>query len=153
MKYRENEIHDYQKNLALLNNIRKLFSNGTNKEDWLSNLNIGNIMYLFPLNDGDLDLESEPKYELLGDAIIEKVIFLSVSYFCIAMEMYQLSSDKNNHKLNGEFYLRQARNLIDLYLRVSCPIIKHYFNSYYKYYEKDLDIVPEGSIVDYKINL
>ena len=153
LKYRKNEIHDYQKNLALLSNIRKLFSNGTNKEDWLSNLNIGNIMYLFPLNDGDLDLESEPKYELLGDAIIEKVIFLSVSYFCIAMEMYQLASDKNNHKINGEFYLRQACNLIDLYLPVSCPIIKHYFNSYYKYYEKDLDIVPEGNIVDYKINL
>ena len=69
------------------------------------------------------------------------------------MEMYQLASDKNNHKINGEFYLRQACNLIDLYLPVSCPIIKHYFNSYYKYYEKDLDIVPEGNIVDYKINL
>ena len=55
LKYRKNEIHDYQKNSALLNNIRKLFSNGTNKEDWLSNLNIGNIMYLSPLNDGDLD--------------------------------------------------------------------------------------------------
>ena len=50
LKYRKNEIHDYQKNLALLNNIRKLFSNGANKEDWLSNLNIGNIMYLSPLN-------------------------------------------------------------------------------------------------------
>ena len=153
LKYRKNEIHDYQKNLALLNNIRKLFSNGANKEDWLSNLNIGNIMYLSPLNDGDLDLESEPKYELLGDAIIEKVIFLSVSYFCIAMEMYQLAVDKNNQKINGEFYLRQACNLIDMYLPVSCPIIKHYINSYYKYYEKDLDIIPEGKIVDYKINL
>ena len=153
LKYRKNEIHDYQKNSALLNNIRKLFSNGTNKEDWLSNLNIGNIMYLSPLNDGDLDLESEPKYELLGDAIIEKVIFLSVSYFCIAMEMYQLAADKNNKKINGEFYLRQACNLSNLYLPVSCPIIKHYINSYYKYYEKDLDIITEGKVVDYKINL
>ena len=153
LKYRKNEIHDYQKNLALLNNIRKLFSGGTNKDDWLSKLNIGNIMYLTPLNDGDLDLESESKYELLGDAIIEKVIFLSVSYFCIAMEMYQLATDKNNKKINGEFFLRQACNLSDLYLPVSCPIIKHYINSYYKYYEKDLDIVPEGKIVDYKINL
>ena len=153
LNYRKREIHDYQKNLALLNNIRKLFSSGTNKEDWLSNLNIGNIMYLSPLNDGDLDLESEPKYELLGDAIIEKVIFLSVSYFCISMEMYQLTTDKNNKKINGEFYLRQACNLGELYLPVSCPIIKHYISSYYKYYGKDLDIIPEGKIVDYKINL
>ena len=153
LNYRKREIHNYQKNLALLNNIRKLFSSETNKEDWLSNLNIGNIMYLTPLNDGDLDLESEPKYELLGDAIIEKVIFLSVSYFCISMEMYQLTSDKNNKKTNGEFFLRQACNLSELYLPVSCPIIKHYISSYYKYYGKDLDIIPEGKIVDYKINL
>lgn len=153
LKYRKNEIHDYYKNLALLNNVRKLFSSGTNKEDWLSNLNIGNIMYLSPLNDGDLDLESEPKYELLGDAILEKVIFLSASYFCVAMELYQLASDKNNKKINGEFFLKQACNLSDLYLPVSCPILKHYINSYYKYYEKDLDIIPEGKIVDYKINL
>ena len=153
LKYRKNEIHDYYKNLSLLNNVRKLISNGTSKEDWLSNLNIGNIMYLSPLNDGDLDLESEPKYELLSDAILEKVIFLSVSYFCISMELYQLSVDKNDKKLNGEFFLKHACNISNLYLPVSCPIIKHYINSYYKYYEKDLDIIPEGKTVDYKISL
>ena len=69
------------------------------------------------------------------------------------MEMYQLTTDKNNKKINGEFYLRQACNLGELYLPVSCPIIKHYISSYYKYYGKDLDIIPEGKIVDYKINL
>ena len=95
-------------------------------------------MYLSPLNDGDLDLESEPKYELLGDAILEKVIFLSVSYFCISMEMYQLTTDKNNKKINGEFYLRQACNLGELYLPVSCPIIKHYISSRKKCPESEI---------------
>jgi hypothetical protein len=153
LKYRKSEIHDYHKNLALLNNIRKLFRTEINKEDWLSNVNIGNIMYLSPLNDGELDLETEPKYEILGDAILEKVIFLSVSYFCVSMEMYQLAMDKNNKKINGEFFLKQACDLSDIYLPVSCPLTKHYINSYYKYYEKDLDIIPEGKVVDYKINL
>lgn len=153
LKYRKNEIHDYNKNLALLNNIRKLFCTEINKENWLFNINIGNIMYLTPLNDNDLDFESEPKYEILGDAILEKVIFLSISYFCISMEMYQLSTDKNNKKINGEFFLKQACDLSDIYLPVSCPITKHYINSYYKYYEKDLDIIPEGKVIDYKINL
>lgn len=90
-----------------MNNIRKLFTCDINKEDWLSNLNIGNIVYLSPLNDGDLDLDSEPKYELLGDAILEKVIFISMSCFCIAMEMYQLASDKNNKRINGEYFLKK----------------------------------------------
>ena len=153
LKYRKNEIHDYHKNLALLNNIRKLFCTEINNENWLININIGNIMYLTPLNDTDLDFESEPKYELLGDAILEKVIFLSLSYFCISMEMYQLAGDKNNKKINGEFFLKHACDLSDIYLPVSCPITKHYINSYYKYYEKDLDIIPEGKVIDYKINL
>ena len=153
LKYRKSEIHDYHKNLASLNNIRKLFRTEINKENWLFNINIGNIMYLTPLNDTDLDFESEPKYEILGDAILEKVIFLSVSYFCISMKMYQLSGDKNNKKINGEFFLKQACDLSDIYLPVSCPITKHFINSYYKYYEKDLDIIPEGKVIDYKINL
>ena len=69
------------------------------------------------------------------------------------MEMNQLSEDKNNKKINGEFFLKQACNLSDMFLPVSCPITKHYINSYYKYYEKDLDIIPEGKKIDYKINL
>ena len=153
LKYRKNEIHKYQKNTTLLNNIRNVFGAEIKNDDWINLLNIGNIMYLSPLNEEDLDLESDPKYELLRDAILEKVVMLTVSYFCIAMEMKQLSPDQNNKKLNGEFFHYQAVYFSDLYLPVSCPIVKHYINSYYKHYEKDLDIVPEGKTIDYKIDL
>ena len=153
LKYRKNEIHKYQKNITLLNNIRNLFGAEIKTDDWIHLLNIGNIMYLSPLNDEDLELESDPKYELLRDAILEKIVMLTVSYFCIAMEMKQLSHEQNNKKINGEFFHYQAIFFSNLYLPVSCPIVKHYINSYYKYYEKDLDIVPEGKIIDYKIDL
>ena len=153
LKYRKNEIHKYQKNITLLNNIRNLFGAEIKCDDWIHLLNIGNIMYLSPLNDEDLELESDPKYELLRDAILEKIVMLTVSYFCIAMEMKQLSHEQNNKKINGEFFHYQAIFFSNLYLPVSCPIVKHYINSYYKYYEKDLDIVPEGKIFDYKIDL
>ena len=153
LKYRKNEIHKYQKNMTLLHNIRNLFGAEIKKDDWIQLLNIGNIMYLSPLNDEDMVLESDPKYELLRDAILEKVVMLTVSYFCIAMEMKQLSPEQNNKKINGEYFHYQAVYFSDLYLPVSCPIVKHYINSYYKYYEKDLDIVPEGKIIDYKIDL
>ena len=153
LKYRKNEIHKYQKNGTLLNNIRNVFGAEIKKDDWIQLLNIGNIMYLSPLNDEDIILESDPKYELLRDAILEKVVMLTVSYFCIAMEMKQLSPEPNNKKINGEYFHYQAVYFSDLYLPVSCPIVKHYINSYYKYYEKDLDVVPEGKIIDYKIDL
>jgi hypothetical protein len=41
--------------------------------DWVNYLNIGNIMYLSSLNFDDLDLDSEAKFELLRDAVVEKV--------------------------------------------------------------------------------
>ena len=153
LKYRKNEIHKYQKNGTLLNNIRNVFGAETKKDDWIQLLNIGNIMYLSPLNDEDIILESDPKYELLRDAILEKVVMLTVSYFCIAMEMKKLSPEPNNKKTNGEYFHYQAVYFSDLYLPVSCPIVKHYINSYYKCYEKDLDVVPEGKIIDYKLDL
>ena len=153
LKYRKNEIHKYQKNITLLNNIRNVFGAEIKKNDWIQLLNIGNIMYLSPLNDEDLDLESDPKYELLRDAILEKVVMLTVSYFSIAMEMKQLSPEQHNKKINGEFFHYLAVFFSNLYLPISCPIVKHYINSYYKYYEKDLDVVPEGKIIDFKIDL
>ena len=55
-------------------------------------------MYLSALNYEDLDLDSDPKYELLRDAILEKVVMLTVAYFCIATELRFLSPDKQNAK-------------------------------------------------------
>ena len=42
-------------------------------DDWINYLNIGNIMYLSALNYEDLDIDSDPKFELFRDAVLEKV--------------------------------------------------------------------------------
>ena len=153
LNYRKKEIHEYQKNTSLLYVIRNSFGTEVKEDDWIQLLSLGNIIYLSPLNNEDLDLDSDPKYELLRDAILEKVVMLTVSFFCVAMEMKQLSPDKNNKITNGEFFHHKAILFSNLYLPVSCSIVKHFINSYYKYYEKDLDVVPEGKIIDYKIDL
>ena len=151
--YRLSEIKNYNTNNILMNNIRSIFGNSLKKDDWIQLLNIGNIMYLSALNYDDLDLDSDPKYELLRDAILEKVVMLTVSYFCIATELRLLSINKNNKKLNGEYFHYKAVEFSSLFLPVSCPIVKHYILSYYKHYGQDMDIIPEGKIVDMKINL
>ena len=110
-------------------------------------------MYLSALNYEDLDLDSDPKYELLRDAILEKVVMLTVAYFCIATELRLLSTNKNNKKLNGEYFHYKAVEFSSLFLPVSCPIVKHYILSYYKHYGQDMEIIPEGKIIDMKINL
>ena len=152
-KYRAQEIKTFTKNNTLISNIRTIFGNSIKKDDWLKLLNIGNIMYLSALNYEDLDLDSDPKYELLRDAILEKVVMLTVAYFCIATELRLLSPNKNNKKINGEYYHYLAVEFSSLFLPVSCPIVKHYIFSYYKHYGQDMDIIPEGKIIDMKVNL
>ena len=67
----------------------------------------------------DLDLDSDSRYELLRDTILEKIVMLTVSYFCLAREMKFLAEDKNNKKINGEYYLFQAIELCSMFLPVS----------------------------------
>ena len=152
-KYRVQEMKIFSKNNILMQNIRNIFGNSIKKDDWIKLLNIGNIMYLSALNYEDLDLDSDPKYELLRDAILEKVVMLTVAYFCIATELRLLSPNKNNKKINGEFFHYLAVEFSSLFLPVSCPIVKHYIFSYYKHYGQDMDIIPEGKIIDMKVNL
>ena len=78
---------------------------------------------------------------------------LTVSYFCLAREMKCLAEDKNNKKINGEYYLFQAIELCSMFLPVSCPILKFYISTYYKNYGQDMDIIPEGKIINMNINL
>ena len=154
LNYRKNEINNYIQNINALNDIKSIFeSNFNQKDDWIKLLNIENIMYLSALNYDDLDLESDPKYELLRDSILEKVIMLSVAYFCLANELKYLSKDKNNKNINGEYYLYNAINLSIIFLPITCSIIRHYIMTYYKNYGQGLEIIPEGEIVDYKIDI
>ena len=153
LNYTNFEINKYLSNNYLTNNIRHIFGNIIQKDDWIQLLNIGNIMYLSPLNYDDLELDSDPKYELLRDAILEKVVMLTVAYFCIATELRFLSPDKGNNKINGEFYHFKSVEFASLFLPVSCPIVKHYIVSYYKHYGNDMEIIPEGKIVKMKIDL
>lgn len=154
LTYRKCEIDNYLENNTTINDIKTIFENNFNqKDDWIKLLNIDNIMYLSALNYDDLDLESDPKYELLRDSILEKVIMLSVAYFCLATELRHLSKDKYNKKTNGEYYLFNAINLAILFLPVSCPIIRHFILTYHKHYGQGMDIIPEGEVIDYKIEI
>ena len=154
LTYRKNEINNYMQNNSAISDIKAIFESKFNqKDDWIKLLNIENIMYLSALNYDDLDLESDPKYELLRDSILEKVIMLSVSYFCLSNELKYLSKDKSNNNTNGEYYLYKAVNLSLIFLPVSCSIVSHYIDSYYKNYGQGMDVIPEGEIIDYKIDL
>ena len=152
--FRNKQIQNFLQNNVALNDVKNIFDNNFNqKDDWIKLLNIDNIMYLSALNYDDLDLESDPKYELLRDSILEKVIMLTVTYYCLANEIRTLAKEKNKNNINGEYYLFNAINFSLIFLPVSCPIVSHYIMKYYQFYGQGLDVIPEGEIIDYKIDI
>lgn len=64
------------------------------QDDWIFNLNIGNVMHLLPMSLEELNLHIDNSHELSRDAMLEKIILLSVSYFCVGTELRFLSSQK-----------------------------------------------------------
>ena len=63
-------------------------------EDWIYNLNIGNVMLLSPLSFDDLhcsfildNVSRRSNQELSKDMLLEKIVLLVVSYFSIGTEM------------------------------------------------------------------
>ena len=151
--YRQSEIKQFKYKNSLLNKVRYIFGGIIKPGDWIKVITIDNILVLSPLNSEDLDLDSDSRYELLKDTILEKIVMLAVSYFCVSREMNILSKDKNNIKINGAYYLYKAIELSFMFLPVSCPIINVFISNYYKKYGQDMDVIPEGKVVDMKVNL
>ena len=61
-------------------------------DDWIFNLNIGNVMHLLPMSLEELNLHIDNSHELSRDAMLEKIILVSVAYFCIGTELRFLST-------------------------------------------------------------
>ena len=151
--YRESEIKQFKYKNSLLNKVRYIFGGILKPGDWIKIITIDNILFLSPLNSEDLDLDSDSRYELLRDTILEKIVMLTTSYFCVSREMNFLSKDKNNRKTNGEYYLYKAIELSFMFLPISCPIINVFISNYYKKYGQNMDVIPEGKVFDVKVNL
>lgn len=130
-----------KKNKISVRNILGLIKS----DDWLNLFNIGNIMFLYAMSYDDLDLDSDPKYELLRDAVIEKILMLTVAFFSIANELRFLGNKSDN----GIYYHSKAVEISCLYLPPTCPIVKHYVNTYCKYYGNgnlQIDLDKESKI-------
>lgn len=148
----DKEILSSEKILSFLNQTELKISTrnilGVIKtDDWLNLFNIGNIMYLCAMSYDDLDLDSDPKYELLRDAIIEKILMLSVAYFSISNEIRFLKDKKDN----GNFYHSKALEIACEHLPTTCPIVKHYISTYCKYYGNGSHIDLDNKKESYSI--
>mmetsp|Transcript_24207 Transcript_24207/g.37272 ORF Transcript_24207/g.37272 Transcript_24207/m.37272 type:complete len:130 (-) Transcript_24207:2509-2898(-) len=76
----------------LRRNVRTLLVT-QEEDDWIFNLNIGNVMHLQPLCTEEMNLHVDNSHELSRDAILEKIILLTVSYFCVGTELRFLNNN------------------------------------------------------------
>jgi hypothetical protein len=69
-----------------------------NQNEWVYNLNIGNVMQISSVKHTDLMKVPRTEFELSRDSFLEKITILSVAYFCTSTElrfMMQLKEDPN----------------------------------------------------------
>ena len=56
-------------------------------DDWIFNLNIGNVMHLSLMGTEELNTKQETTHELCKDSMLEKIVLVCVAYFCVGTEM------------------------------------------------------------------
>ena len=97
------------------------------QRDWIFDLNIGNVMHLSLMNAEELNDSTEGRleqttHELGKDSMLEKIVLVSVAYFCIATEMRFIMTKKlategeSCTKADSEAFHAQALQISSLFL-------------------------------------
>ena len=87
--------------LDLRNNVKQVLMS-SEEDDWIFNLNIGNVMHLQPLSSEEMNLHIDNSHELSRDAMLQKIILITVSYFCVGTELRFLNNSGDDKKLSLE---------------------------------------------------
>lgn len=118
-------------------------------DDWIFNLNIGNVMHLLPMSLEELNLHVDNSHELSRDAMLEKIILLSVSYFCVGTELRFLTAQQAKQGPQKSIYGSDSSLMVPQYslkdsemwhamgletsgtfLPSECPLVSHVILSF-----------------------
>lgn len=117
-----------------------------NPDDWIFNLNIGNVMHMSPIGFDDLhsslnldSIEKRCVYELSKDSLLEKIVLLTVGYFWVGTELrFLMANSKNtkNYQKDSEMWHAKALHTASTFLPADCPLVSHVMGSYLKHHLK-----------------
>lgn len=130
-------------------------------------------MHLLPMSLEELNLHIDNSHELSRDAMLEKIILLSVSYFCVGTELRFLSGTngkeaggKNSKpvsysdvaggetetrfytKADSEMWHAMALEAAGTFLPSECPLVSHIIVSYQKHHSPALTTIPEDATLN-----
>lgn len=123
-----------------------------NQNEWIFNLNIGNIMQIQPVNMKELLTTIRNETELSRDSFLEKISLLTVSYFCVSTEMrfillsreqYLSTPVKRQRELESEFWHAKALEIACSFLPSECPLLNHVLLSYQKHHDPSMQPIKE----------
>lgn len=132
-------------------------------DDWILNLNIGNVMHLSPLGLQEMNLQLDNSHELTRDAILEKIVLLSIAYFWVGTELRFLSQNKSKNqekqdkpkseeekigKKESEKWQAKAVQTSCTFLPSECPLVGHVIASYQKHHSIINQPIPEDEELD-----
>lgn len=118
------------------------------QDDWIFNLNIGNVMHLLPMSLEELNLHVDNSHELSRDAMLEKIILLSVSYFCVGTELRFLTAQQTKQPAksiygsdsclnqptyslkDSEMWHAMGLETSGTFLPSECPLVSHVILSF-----------------------
>ena len=133
------EINNLEKEQKFKLNVRNTLGL-KNAQDWIYNLNIGNVMHLNMMRDQELNAKIENTHELTKDTMLEKVVLISSAYFCIATEIRFIlqknifTTDKLVTKKDSEQFHAKSLHIALLFLPEDCPLTQYIMQTYIKNY-------------------
>lgn len=116
-----------------------------NQSEWISSLNIGNIMQISPLQHEELVSNRRNENEICRDSFLEIVSFMIVSYFCTSTELrFIIQLKEEIDKIPGfdagvknkesEYWHAKSLEVAATFLPSDCPLLNHVLLSYQKHH-------------------
>ncbi|KAL4456125.1 hypothetical protein ABPG74_014086 [Tetrahymena malaccensis] len=138
-----------------------------NGSEWIESFNIGSIMHMVPVQYEEFSFFGDLMYEISKKMILEKVIYLSISYFTIATEIRFIEIERNKH-LNpksdqtknidtegfkkSQIYHLKSIEIVCQHITCKSPYINHLITSYHKHYNQNLETILEESFSSFQDN-
>lgn len=133
-----------------------------NQNEWVYNLNIGNIMQIESVSNSDLMNAKTMEYELTRESFLDKITLLCVAYFCTSTEIrfiLQLREDESledpeevkKRETESEYWHAKSLEVACIFLPSECPLLNHIMLSYQKHHSPTQYTIPEES--EYTDNL
>jgi hypothetical protein len=125
------------------------------------------------MNLEELNLHVDNSHELSRDAMLEKIILLSVSYFCVGTELRFLSKQAANGKSQGsapedpegnpdakkylledsEMWHAMALETCGTFLPSECPLVSHMIISFQKHHSPAMTTIPEDDCLTEQLSV